>query len=58
MNDLNQHLRQFQEDHGANFTCSTVYTHSATTLKDDNNLIVLFQNQVASDQRLIDYKTY
>ena len=24
MNDLNQYLRQFQEDHGANFTCRLI----------------------------------
>ena len=58
IHDLNKNLRKFQEDHGVSFTCNTVYTHTATTLKADNNLVVLFQNSVASGQQLIDYKTY
>ena len=58
LNDLNRNLHKFQEDHGVSFTCNTVYTHTATTLKADNNLIVLFQNSVPSGQQLIDYKTY
>ena len=44
INDLNRNLRKFQDDHGVTFTCNTVYTHTATTLKEDNSLIVLFQN--------------
>lgn len=48
----------FQEQHGVSFTCGTVYTHTAVSLKNENDLIVLFQNQVQSDQKLVDYKSY
>ena len=56
--NLNQTLQMFQEMHGVTFTCSTVYTHAATSLKSDTTLLVLFQNQILSDQKLVDYATY
>lgn len=41
--------------HGVNFTCSNVYTQSATVL-NKTSFIVLFQNQVLPETRLVDYK--
>ena len=41
--------------HGVNFECSTLYTHTALTLEADKSFIILFQNQVLTDQTLIDY---
>ncbi len=35
-----------------------MYTHTATTLKDDNSYIVLFQNQVKAASKFVDYQDY
>lgn len=41
--------------HGVTFTCSNVYTQSATVL-NKTSFIVLFQNQVLPEIRLVDYR--
>ena len=55
---LNSQLKKFTKTHGVNFNCSTVYTHSAVTVKDNERNLVLFQTQVGSGQKIVDYSTF